>query len=134
MPVREYLKQGVEQTVTVAGGLNYYYGGPDQSISRPKTDKYAASNMSMAAQGAPPVANNPFETMSDDELNQLYANSQHPAGAVPQVTGLDGLSDADLDNLYRIQQAKAGDGTVINAETRTPATDAQTEYFRQLMS
>lgn len=36
-----YLKEGVDKTGSVRGGLMYYHGGPNRKLWGPKTNRYA---------------------------------------------------------------------------------------------
>lgn len=78
--------------------------------------------------------------LSNEELDALYNTAIQTSNAsvdtVPtfeQMDPLSGLSDAELNALYQQEAAKRGDGTVVNAESRDAATDAQTKYFADEM-
>lgn len=69
-----YLKQGINATGSLSGGLMYYHGGPDTKIWGPKTRAYA-SNV-LAAMGQQPEGGDPSTDASNPFLAALNGGSQ----------------------------------------------------------
>jgi hypothetical protein len=66
-----YLKQGIDKTGSVQGGLMYYHGGPDQSGWGPKTQAYPGQVL--AATGAELGGGDPTAAAADDPNDPFLA-------------------------------------------------------------
>lgn len=83
-----YLKEGMDKTGSLDGGLKYYHGGPNQNIWGPKTQAYAGLVQNAAGAdlgGGDPNAvkadpNDPFLAALDQVASGHGSITQSPAG------------------------------------------------------
>jgi hypothetical protein len=75
-----YLREGIEATGDLDGGLRYYHGGPNRQQWGPKTDAYARSIQAQLGVGAAPAEGGAdLSSLSDDELLAMYQGGEQAA-------------------------------------------------------